>query len=147
MKKLLLFIILCVAGITAKSQIGTYVQIGTSVDHHSWTQEAQIGAFSGKHQLGGIFETSRSYQVAPYYAGIAYQFSQPIGKTISFLANVETKVNLQRDNDIVLEPGIGLGFNITPIIQLQTGLSARLNKQLHHTTQQGQFDAALNFKF
>ncbi len=153
MKKIILALaVLFTVGVAqAQKPSGGYFQLGTSVDHHSWTQEAQIGTFVGKHQVGAIVETSGDSKYdskdRPFSAGIAYQFAQPVGKTIKFLANAEAKVGLRGNSDIVLEPGIGLGFNITPGIQLQTGISTRFDKQLHHSGQQGQFDAGLNFKF
>lgn len=154
MKKVLVLLItiLTLTTVHAQKKAGNYFQIGTSIDHTSWGQEVQFGGFIGKHQLGLVLASSGEQSVfdreRPWYGGVVYQFSTPIANTISLLANGKAKVNLRgAETDLVLEPGVGLGFNISPAVQFQTGISTRFDKQLNHGYNRGQVDLGLNFKF
>lgn len=153
-KAIIILISILTIGTVAQAQkkSGNYFQIGTSVDHDSWTQEAQFGGYIGKHQLGLLVESSGEQPIfdaeRPWYGGVAYQFSTPIANTISFLANGEAKVNLRGEQtDLVLEPGVGLGFNISNGVQFQTGISTKFDKQLNHGNKNAQVDIGLNFRF
>lgn len=154
MKKLL-FIVTVFLGLSftadAQKKSGTYLQVGTSVDHHNWTQEVQFGGYAGKHQFGALLSSIGEAPVfdneRPWYGGVAYQFAQPVGKTVDFLLNAEGKVDLRNNNNIILEPGLGLAFKITPKFSFQTGVSTQFNEKGHHSGQTGQFDVGFNVKF